>query len=261
MAVNVIILFIFLLYSMGTIGICARRSSPKKKKCCDRTTHAKLLLSAVGFFILFGLLFLFAAIALLVPGILLRQVVCKPVIEIENSELYRRLQPELKDLIFKSAPQFANQSVLVENLFSLKLATVLRECDQFARSDEMERFALVALKDVQKLIPLDGLLTELPGPTELNQAISKLADELKELNEKVALIAMTDPNPVYGELKSQLDILIGSLQNQLVVDKQSEQFKTLVNDLTDLKTKSINGSISSVLEKTVKNVIKLLFIC
>lgn len=130
MAVNVAILFLFLLYSIGTVGICARRSSPKRRNCCDRTTHAKLLLSGVGFFVLFSFLILILAIALLVPGILFRQVICTPVIEIENSKLYtNNLKPELKQVLlehFAFLPQLANQTDLVDNLASIKLATVLR---------------------------------------------------------------------------------------------------------------------------------------
>lgn len=76
----------------------------------------------------------------------------------------------------------------------------------------MERFILATLKDGQNLLPLDGLLSELPGPKELDTVISQFVNKLKELEQKIAILAVNDPKPLYQKIKSQLDLLIGSLE-------------------------------------------------
>ncbi len=89
LVVSVFVLFLFLLYATGLVGICARRTNLSKRQCCHRTTMARIMLAGVGFFFIFSWLLLVFSITMLVPGIFARQLVCKPAIEIENNQLFK----------------------------------------------------------------------------------------------------------------------------------------------------------------------------
>ncbi len=101
--VSVFFLFLFLLYATGLAGICARRTNLARKQCCHRTTLARMMLAGIGFFFIFSWLFLIFSVTMSVPGVFVRHLVCKPLIEIENNQLF---QVDLDKLIFRYAFNF-----------------------------------------------------------------------------------------------------------------------------------------------------------
>jgi hypothetical protein len=81
-------LFLFILYSFGLTGMCARRRHQNYKQTCHRGVAANFLLSGVGIYFLLSWLVLFVCVCLFVPGILSRHFVCKPAIELEDNAFF-----------------------------------------------------------------------------------------------------------------------------------------------------------------------------
>ena len=88
MGVCLFILLLFILFSSGLSGVCARRKHKNIKQSCHRGVSANFLMSGVTFFYLFSWLLVLIAILLFVPGILMRQFACKPLIELENNKIF-----------------------------------------------------------------------------------------------------------------------------------------------------------------------------
>jgi cytochrome c biogenesis factor len=88
MGVCLFILFLFVLFSSGLSGVCARRKHKNIKQSCHRGVSANFLMSGVVFYFLFSWLLVLIAITIFVPGILIRQFACKPLIELDNNKLF-----------------------------------------------------------------------------------------------------------------------------------------------------------------------------
>lgn len=88
MGISGFMLLLFILYSFGLAGMCARRTHHNYKQTCHRGVSANFLLSGVGFYFIFSWAILIVCICLYVPGIFARHGVCVPAIQMENNELF-----------------------------------------------------------------------------------------------------------------------------------------------------------------------------
>ena len=70
------------------VGICARRQHKNIKQTCHRGVSAKLLCSGVVFYFFFAWIFVIASILILIPGISMRHLVCKPLIELDKNDIF-----------------------------------------------------------------------------------------------------------------------------------------------------------------------------
>jgi hypothetical protein len=84
----VFVLLLFVLFSLGLAGMCSRRMHNSYKQTCHRGKSARFFLTAIALFFLFSWVLIIVATVLYIPGIMVRQAICKPLIELEDNQLF-----------------------------------------------------------------------------------------------------------------------------------------------------------------------------
>ncbi len=88
MTFSVFMLFLYILFGIGLTGICARRTKISIRQSCHRSSLARMMMSGVGFYFIFGWIILLLSTILIIPGIGLRHLGCKPAIELEKNDIF-----------------------------------------------------------------------------------------------------------------------------------------------------------------------------
>ena len=89
MGFSILMLALFFLYGLGLAGMFTRRTHNNYSQTCHRGISANFFLSAVGLFFIFSIVIAIACMTLSIPGTVLRRLACKPVIELEQNEVFQ----------------------------------------------------------------------------------------------------------------------------------------------------------------------------
>ena len=236
MGVNVFMLCLFLMYSLGIAGMCCRRKQSNYKQCGDRGTTANFLLAAAGLYFLLAWFLIIVCIGFFLPGIALRQFACKPALELESNELFNMLkaQPELKQILdFKSVGL---------DISSVNYGQLLIHCNLTSKSPQLESLFQKSLESKFKgEMNLDSLLNKASLKSFISDKLKK-SDFSLQLNKMQKLLqSLTDETKI-NELKQ--------------INSTIAQIRKLPNEdsITDiLKSVQDFAEAYESLEKQVKN--------
>lgn len=95
-------LLLFVMFSIGLAGIWARRKHNIHKRLCHRGVSANFFMAAIGIYFLITWAILIGCILLMVPNVFLRQVVCRPSTDLENSKLVQVCINKIKPKLYKN---------------------------------------------------------------------------------------------------------------------------------------------------------------
>lgn len=242
------VLFLFILFSIGMVGICARRKHKNIKQTCHRGVSANLLCSGAVFYFLFAWTFIIASICLFVPGITFRHFICKPLIELDQNNIF--------NAIYK-----AN----IESDFNFTKA--LNECDKFGKSNEINHrishhlIQYVSLNSSEETIYnlVSNKLPELRNTLDkldenLNEEeLNRLSKDIEEYNMQFTEIS----NFIPQENVEQVSLMNEILEYLSLIKKIIHDTRSIKQKLKDLKTKSnyesLEGSFKNKLKKEIQD--------
>ena len=115
MGLSAFMLLLFLIYSFGLSGMCARRTHQNYKQTCHRGVSANCLLTGVSFYFIFSWVILVVCLVLYIPGILSRHLICSPVIELDDSKVI-----SVCIYIFSSLCQYMDYWFLIDCFLKFK---------------------------------------------------------------------------------------------------------------------------------------------
>ena len=132
MGVSIFVLIMFCFNSIGLAGMCSGRMHNTYNQTCHRGISANFFMTAVGLFFIFSWALILVCIFLYVPGVMLRHTVCKPLIELEDNQLFHSIKnfEEFHDLVkkiqFKNVLRQCSQSDKQQNDFRSKLYSLFQ---------------------------------------------------------------------------------------------------------------------------------------
>jgi hypothetical protein len=85
-------LLLFILFSFGLLGVCCPRPRPEYKKSCNRGNAASCLTCGVLLFFLFASIIMAVCSVFLVSGMLTRQMICEPLIQLDDNQLVKSIK-------------------------------------------------------------------------------------------------------------------------------------------------------------------------
>lgn len=227
MGICAFMLIMFILYTFGLAGMCARRTHHNYKQTCHRGVSANFLLAGVGFYFLFSWIILIVCIILFVPGILTRHGVCSPATQLEKNELF---------MDFKK-----NNNKLAD----LNFTRLVDDCHKTNRSKEIDRFLSKEIRNV-----ISKQMIESKIDSELQKIASKFNEQmpsfekqffkqLKSFFDDLKKIISDDSNAKLNDYKKMLELLTEKINSS--DDKSKAFLPTLdMDNVSNLIKTSIN---------------------
>lgn len=243
--ISVFFLILFLTYSLGLLGVCARKSRLNHKPSCQRRCHAGLIITGITLFFIFAGLVLVLALTLYVPGIIMRHGVCKLAIEIETNQLYKDFVPLIP--IYNDTQAYLNLSIS-----DIQVTKILREFDTYGKSFSLKK-SLEQILDNVLSNEFDNVVTNLlplNTSTEMKKFYSELFRNLENLLDKAIELKnhdSTDDDSTLENLIEYLGRMIDRLRNDLIVGQESEQYLDLISDLEKVKNDTHENVISTLI--------------
>jgi hypothetical protein len=283
LGVSTFMLFLFLMYSFGLAGMCARRKHQNYKQCCHRGTSANFLLASTGFYFLFTWIIILVCIAFYVPGVTVRQFACKPAIELEANTIFNviKSQPEVR--LFLNERLQAITSVPDIDITNIDVAQLLNDCKQENKSEQIKSlFKRKIETNLRGQFSVDSLfnaksLSELLGKNiqnvNIENELTKLKEILVQFTSKDKLKEIQKANDTITSIKTNLK------SNPIVAEITEDKFENieeffkvlneifqaetqanitkLIDELDELKKVQINSeSLKNPLDKILNNFIK-----
>jgi len=236
MSLCLFVLFLFVLFGSGMGGICARRKHKNIKQSCHRGVSASFLMCGVSFYFLFSWIAVITAVILFVPGISIRHLVCKPLIELDNNQLFKNAIDALK--IQMKQPLEGNQTSPFIPLLDLNFTRTLNQCDKKNHSDEI----------ISKISPL---MTEMVLSVMRPQFSEFIGPSLTAMNQMLGGL-----NKNLDGIEKSLDPAINSFseisKNQGI--SSDEKMKNFINTILDYLHNNVKliKSIKSIMLKVAK---------
>jgi hypothetical protein len=285
---------LFVLYSCGIAGIFANKqyhelSFNYNDQKCSRGAAANLLLSATGLYIIFSILIIFLCILMLLPGAIVRQLACKPSIELDDNEIFQYF----KNIDFDNS--IINESTDTLTFSNINFKQLVNECRVQKRSLQSKELinifmpsqfnphrdeSVTTIRDFitdKSLTSLNDKKIEIPKIPNFDESINKtlsrysfnkfntvyIQKQRDDLKKKRLILSQLTNNEdeAFIELNNNLDVIdstLASLNEKItnLIDYQQETLKTIHLEVdTTIKTISQLDNFKLKVEKSLEIVL------
>lgn len=233
MSICLFILFLFVLYGSGMGGICARRKHKNIKQSCHRGVSANFLMCGVYFYFMFSWIAVLISIILFVPGISVRHLVCKPLIELDNNQIFKNVFKASVNAYESQIPNSKGTDPLqkIEIPKDFNFTLVLNQCDKSEYSDELNSKAGdIIMRLISSKMKPELFLNSFGDLTQImNQMIEKLQKQFDDVKNELTTSKIEEFKTEFEKISN-----IPNIENR-EKEKIDELKKTILDYLVNYK--------------------------